>query len=178
MAAAGFDAAAIVVELRGKLSCNISYDVISYKMRLVLDTNVVVAALRSPSGASAALVEQALDRRFSLLLSVPLVLEYEGTCRDPAQRIASGLSEAEVGTIVSALCAVAEPVHAWFLWRPQLRDPADEMVLETAVNGNADALVTFNSRDFGDVPGTFGIEMLSPRQALGKIAARRKGEPK
>lgn len=147
-------------------------------MRIVLDTNVVVAALRSPSGASAALLEQALDHRFTLLLSVPLVLEYEGICCDPAQRIASGLSESEVGTIMSALCAVAEPVRAWFLWRPQLRDPADEMVLEAAVNGGADALVTFNRRDFGDAPGVFGIEVLSPRQTLSRIAEWRKGKPK
>ena len=135
-------------------------------MRLVLDTNVLVAGLRSPAGASAALIERALDRRFTLLLSVALVLEYEATCSDPAQRIASGLSVSEIGTIVSALCAVAEPVRSWFLWRPQLRDPADEMVLEAAVNGSADALVTFNRRDFGDVPETFGIELLSPQQAL------------
>ena len=135
-------------------------------MHLVLDTNVLVAGLRSPAGASAALIERALDRRFTLLLSVALVLEYEATCSDPAQRIASGLSVSEIGTIVSALCAVAEPVRSWFLWRPQLRDPADEMVLEAAVNGSADALVTFNRRDFGDVPETFGIELLSPRQAL------------
>lgn len=145
-------------------------------MRIVLDTNVVVAALRSPFGASAALLERALDRRFTLLLSVPLVLEYEGACGDPAQRIVSGLSELEVGTIISALCAVAEPVQAWFLWRPQLRDPADEMVLETAVNGTADALVTFNRRDFGDAPGAFGIEVLSPRRALSIIAESRKGK--
>ena len=135
-------------------------------MHLVLDTNVLVAGLRSPAGASAALIERALDRRFTLLLSVALVLEYEATCSDPAQRIASGLSVSEIGTIVSALCAVAEPVRSWFLWRPQLRDPADEMVLEAAVNGSADALVTFNRRDFGDVPETFGIELLSPQQAL------------
>ena len=135
-------------------------------MRLVLDTNVLVAGLRSPAGASAALIERALDRRFTLLLSVALVLEYEATCSDPAQRIVSGLSVSEIGTIVSALCAVAEPVRSWFLWRPQLRDPADEMVLEAAVNGSADALVTFNRRDFGDVPETFGIELLSPQQAL------------
>ncbi len=140
--------------------------------------NVVVAAVRSPSGASAALLERALDRRFTLLLSVPLALEYEGVCRDPAQRIASGLSESEVRTIMSALCAVAEPVQAWFLWRPQLRDPADEMVLETAVNGTADALVTFNRRDFGDAPGAFGIEVLSPRHALSRIAGGRKGKSK
>lgn len=139
-------------------------------MRIVLDTNVLVAGLRSPAGASAALIERALDQEFTLLLSVALVLEYEGTCRDPAQRIVSGLSESEIGTIVSALCAVAEPVRSWFLWRPQLRDPGDEMVLEAAVNGGADALVTFNQRDFGDVPGSFGIELLSPRQALRRIS--------
>ena len=146
-------------------------------MRLVLDTNVVVAALRSPSGASAALVERALDRRFTLLLSVPLVLEYEATCNDPAQRIASGLSESEVGTIMAALCAVGEPVQGRFLWRPQLRDAADEMVLEAAVNGRANALVTFNRRDFGDAPGAFGIELLSPRQALRRVSEQRKGRP-
>ena len=138
-------------------------------MRFVLDTNVVVAGLRSPSGASAALVDRALGGRFTLLLSVALALEYEAICRDPAQRIVSGLSEAEVSTIVSALCAVCEPVEARFLWRPQLRDPADEMVLETAVNGRADALVTFNRRDFGDAPGQFGIVLLSSQEALRRL---------
>ena len=115
-------------------------------MRYVLDTNVVVAGLRSPSGASAALLDHALSERFTLLLSVALTLEYEAVCCDPAQRIASGLSEEEVLTIVSALCAVCEPVDVRYLWRPQLRDPADEMVFETAVNGRADALVTFNRK--------------------------------
>lgn len=142
-------------------------------MRFVLDTNVVVAALRSPAGASAALLENALDRRFTLLLSVPLVLEYEAICSAPAQRIASGLDASEVSAIVSALCAVAEPVESRFLWRPQLRDPADEMVLEAAVNGRADALVTFNRRDFGEVPATFGIELLSPQQVLHRIRGSR-----
>lgn len=73
--------------------------------------------------------------------------------------------------IISALCAVSEPVSPRFLWRPQLRDPADEMVLETAINGNADAdaLVTFNRRDFGDAPGDFGIALLSPHEALRRM---------
>lgn len=106
----------------------------------------------------------ALDGRFTLLLSV--ALEYEAVCRDPAQRIVLGLSEEEVGAIVSALCAVSEPVHVRYLWRPQLRDPADEMVFETAVNGRAGALVTFNRRDFGDAPARFGIALLSPQEAL------------
>ena len=139
-------------------------------MRLVLDTNIIVAGLRSPTGASAALLDRALSRTFTLMLTVTLALEYEAVCSDPAQRAISGLSEVEVGTIISALCAVAEPVSPWFLWRPQLRDPADEMVLEAAINGNADALVTFNQRDFGDAPKHFGIALLSPQQALWRTA--------
>ncbi len=83
----------------------------------------------------------------------------------------SGLSEAEISNIICALCAVSEPISPRFLWRPQLRDPADEMVLETTINGNADALVTFNRRDFGDAPGDFGIALLLPREALRRITS-------
>lgn len=64
---------------------------------------------------------------------------------------------------------MAEPVKPHFLWRPQLRDLGDEMVLEAAVNGRADALVTFNARDFGTVPARFGIELIIPREAMGRI---------
>ena len=70
---------------------------------------------------------------------------------------------------MDALLAMAEPVKTHFLWRPQLRDPGDEMVLEAAVNGRADALVTFNVRDFGTVPARFGIELIIPREAIGRI---------
>ncbi len=139
---------------------------IFYVIRYVLDTNVVVAGLRSPTGASAALIDQALNGAFTPLISVALALEYEAICGDPAQRIVSRLSETEISNFISALCAVAEPVNPRFLWRPQLSDPADEMVLETAINGNADALVTFNRRDFGSAPRDFGITLLSPPEAL------------
>lgn len=139
-------------------------------LRFVLDTNVVVAGLRSPTGVSATLLDGALSRTFTLLLSVALALEYEAICCAPQQRSVSGLSEAEAETVVSALCAVAEPVESRFLWRPQLRDPGDEMVLETAVNGNAHALVTFNRRDFGAASGRFGLAVLTPRQALERIS--------
>ncbi len=138
-------------------------------MRVVLDTNVIVAGLRSPAGASAALIDRALEGVFTPLLSVALALEYEAVCREPVHRIASGLTEREVETIVTALCAVARPVPTWFLWRPQLRDPADEMVLEAAINGAADALVTFNRQDFGQAPARFGIALLSPRELLRRL---------
>ncbi len=140
-------------------------------MRLVLDTNVVVSGLRSPSGASAALLDRALSRAFTLLLSVALALEYEAAANDTEQRLASDLSEEDVATILASLCAVAEPVYCWFLWRPQLSDPADEMVLETAINGGADGLVSFNRRHFERAAAQFGIPVLSPQQALRRISA-------
>lgn len=138
-------------------------------MRYVLDTDVVVAAMRSPSGASAALLLAALDGKLTLVMSVPLVIEYEATCRDAEHRLAAGLSEAEVGIFLDGVAALGEPVESHFLWRPQLRDAGNEMVLETAVNGRADAIVTFNLRDFGTTPETFGIAVLKPGEALRRI---------
>ena len=134
-----------------------------------MDTSVVGAALRSPKGASSALVQR-IDRGFvTLLLSVPLALEYEATCHLPEHRLASGLSDRDVDVFVNTLISFAEPVNILFLWRPQLRDAGDEMVLETAVNGQAAAIVTFNRRDFGKVPKSFGIEVLLPGDVLKRI---------
>ena len=138
-------------------------------MRLVLDTDVVVAGMRSPTGASAAILRAARQGRTTLLVSVALAMEYEAVCRRAEHRLASGLSDREVDVFVTAVIALAEPVETHFLWRPQLRDPGDEMVLEAAVNGRADALVTFNVRDFGAAPSQFGVEVLLPREAIGRI---------
>lgn len=138
-------------------------------MRLVLDTDVVVAAMRSPAGASAAIVRAARESRVTILLSVALVLEYEAVCGEAEHRTVAGLSPEEAEIYVTALIAMAEPVPVRYIWRPQLRDPADEMVLEAAVNGGADALVTFNTRDFGSTPARFGIEVLLLREVIGRL---------
>ncbi len=138
-------------------------------MRIVADTDVIVAGMRSPGGASVATLRAARQGKVTLLVSVPLAIEYEAVCSEAEHQLAAGLSENEVGIFLDAVLAMAEPVKTHFLWRPQLRDPADEMVLEAAVNGRADALVTFNTRDFGKVPAQFGIEMLLPREALERI---------
>ena len=138
-------------------------------MKLVLDTNVVVAALRSPNGASAALLTAARQGRATLLATVALALEYEAVCRQAEHRLASGLSDRDVDIFLDALIALAEPVETHFMWRPQLRDPGDEMVLEAVANGGADALVTFNVRDFGIAPSHFGVEVLLPREAIRRI---------
>ena len=131
------------------------------------DTDVIVAAMRSPGGASAAILRAAREGKVTLLASVPLAMEYEAVCSEAEHQLAAGLNEREVEIFLDAVLAMAEPVKAHFLWRPQLRDPGDEMVLETAVNGHADALVTFNVRDFGDVPERFGIELMIPAEASG-----------
>ena len=138
-------------------------------MRVVADTDVIVAAMRSPGGASAAILRAARQSKITLLVSVPLAMEYEATCSEAERRLAAGLSEREVEIFLDAVMAMAEPVKTHFLWRPQLRDPGDEMVLETAVNGRADGLVTFNVRDFGTVPARFGIELIIPREVLGRM---------
>ena len=138
-------------------------------VRLVLDTDVMVAAMRSPGGASAAILMAARRGRTTVLMTVPLALEYEAVCRRAEHRVAAGLSDRQVAAFLNAAIALAEPVETHFLWRPQLRDPADEMVLEAAVNGRADALVTFNTRDFGTAPARFGVEVLLPREAIARI---------
>ncbi|MGH8453108.1 MAG: putative toxin-antitoxin system toxin component, PIN family [Nevskiales bacterium] len=138
-------------------------------MRYVLDTDVVVAGLRSPTGASAALMRAALEGRVALLASVPLFLEYEAVCVLREHRLAAGLNLSELRQFLDGLAAIVEPVRIHYLWRPQLRDPADEMVMETAVNGHADGLVTFNRRDFGDAPARFGLKLLLPSEAIRKL---------
>ena len=81
----------------------------------------------------------------------------------------AGLSERQVEVFLDAIIAMGEPVPTHFLWRPQLRHPNDEMVLEAAVNGRAEALVTFNVRDYGTAASQFGVEVLLPREAIARI---------
>jgi putative PIN family toxin of toxin-antitoxin system len=138
-------------------------------VRIVLDTDVVIAAMRSPSGASAALLMAVRRGEIRMLANVALALEYEATCRRAEHGVAAGLSPAQVGVFIDAVIALAEPVETHFLWRPQLRDPGDELVLEAAVNGQANAIVTFNQKDFGEIPMKFSVEVLAPVDALRRI---------
>jgi len=131
--------------------------------RVVLDTNILVAAARSREGASFALLQALREGRFCALASVPLMLEYEAVLKRPEQLVPGLRTMATVDAFLDALCLRVEQVHLHFLWRPQLRDPDDEMVLETALNGHADAVVTLNVADF--VPAArFHMPVLLPRQ--------------
>lgn len=139
---------------------------------LVLDTDVLVAAMRSRGGASWQLVNRVLTKEFTLLLSVPLVLEYEAVLTREEHRKVPGLSVFEVIEVISSLASVAESVQIRFLWRPLLTDPTDDMVLETAVNGRADLLVTFNQEDFAAGAKTFALKIVRPSEALHRLRAR------
>ena len=134
--------------------------------RVVLDSSVVVSAFRSRHGASARLLALVADRRLVLLATPALFLEYEDVLKRPEQRAVSGLALPQVDAALAALASAIEPVEVRFAWRPQLRDPDDEMVLDTAVNGRADALVTHNLHDFAAAAPRFGLLLLSPAEAL------------
>lgn len=137
-------------------------------LRVVLDINILVAAARSRNGASHALLGLALDRRFAVLASVPLYIEYEAVLKRPEHLAEGGRNAASVEAFLDAFARVVEPVTLHYLWRPQLRDPADEMVLETALNGRADALVTHNVEDF--VPARrFGLAVWKPQTLLQRL---------
>jgi predicted nucleic acid-binding protein len=132
----------------------------------------MVAAIRSDAGASRQLLIVGLERRLTLIASVPLMFEYQAVMTRPEHLEASGLSVLDIEVLLDAVAAVAEPTRLAFIWRPALRDPDDDMVLETAVNGMADAVVTFNIRDFGTIAARFGIEVLTPGEAWKRWGTR------
>jgi putative PIN family toxin of toxin-antitoxin system len=138
-------------------------------MRVVLDTDVVVAAMRSPKGASAALLLAADAGQLTLVATVPLFIEYEAVCLRPEHILAAGLGRGDVIVFLDRLADLVEPVDIWFMWRPQLRDPGDELVLEAVVNGQADALVTFNRRDYMPAADSFGMPVLLPGEMLRRV---------
>jgi putative PIN family toxin of toxin-antitoxin system len=138
-------------------------------MRVVLDTDVVVAALRSDRGASRQLLFGVVSGRLTLLLSVPLILEYEAVLMRPEHLAAAEMTKAEVTTVLDGLVALAEPVRLSFRWRPTLPDPQDDMVLETAVNGSANWLVTFNQRHFAKGAKSFEVEVVAPGAAIERL---------
>lgn len=138
-------------------------------MKVVFDTDVVVAAFRSPTGASAELLKMARQGELSIAISVALLLEYEAVITRHEHLAAASQTADDATALIDVIADFAEKVDIDFIWRPQTRDPADEMVLETAINAHADAIVTFNRRDFGDAPSRFGMGCWLPAEALEKV---------
>lgn len=130
---------------------------------VVLDTNVLIAGLRSRRGASFALLERLAAGEFEISVSVPLVLEYEAVARRQSREL--GLTHDEIDTVLDFMCRVAHHRQIFFLWRPFLRDATDDMVLEVAVEAGCAYIVTFNLRDFVGVE-QFGLRAITPGHFL------------
>jgi putative PIN family toxin of toxin-antitoxin system len=138
-------------------------------MRLVVDTNVLVAAFRSRAGAAAEVVRLIRRRQLTMIATVALFVEYEAVLTRPEHLAKAAMTLVDAAVALDVLGALTEPVEAHFLWRPRLRDADDDMVLEAAVNGRADAIATFNARDFIEVTRDFGIAVLTPAEILRRI---------
>jgi predicted nucleic acid-binding protein len=140
--------------------------------RTVLDTDVLVAAVRSDRGASKALLTAALERRYPVLASVPLMLQYGSVLSRAEHLEAAGISAVDVEILLDAIAVVVESIRISYLWRPVLPDAGDDLVLETAVNGRADVVVTFNRRHFEPAAMHFGLEMVAPADAVRRLENR------
>lgn len=138
-------------------------------MRVVLDTDLLVAGLRSPDGASRELLRAALAGRVSPLVSTPLLLEYETVLTRPGRLAETGLTVLEVIAFIDALLGRARPVTFDIRWRPTDADADDEHVLETAINGQAEAIVTFNLRHLAGPAARFGIHATRPGSFLREL---------
>ena len=136
------------------------------KSRIVIDTNVFISALRSRRGASFKLLSMLGGSAFDISVSVPLVLEYEALAKRQARAL--GLDASTIDDILDYVCQVARRREIFFLWRPFLKDPNDDLVLELAVESESGFIVTYNGRDFAGTE-TFGIKVLTPKEFLQKI---------
>jgi putative PIN family toxin of toxin-antitoxin system len=130
---------------------------------IVLDTNVLLSGLKSNRGYSYKLLEQLPSRRFDICVSVLLILEYESVLLNHRETI--GMSESDIKSVLDYLCLVGQMTNIYYLWRPFLKDPFDDHVLEVAVNSKSRFIVTHNKKDFRNVE-QFGIGVLTPKEFL------------
>ena len=131
--------------------------------KIVIDTNVLRSALTSKNGASFKILSLLAERRFRLFLSTTLVLEYEAVLK----REISGLEHRYIDDILDYICVTGEKEEIFFLWRPILKDPNDDFLLELAVKAGAD-IVTHNVKDF-EQACRFGVRVFTPKEFLGEL---------
>jgi putative PIN family toxin of toxin-antitoxin system len=136
------------------------------KSQIVLDTNVIVSALRSRKGASYKLLMLVGRANFETNLSVPVLLEYEDASKRLLGQIP--LTENEIDNVLDYLCRMANRRDVYYLWRPFLRDPKDDMILELAVTAQCEAIITYNQRDFVGAE-QFGIGVMTPKEFLESV---------
>ena len=134
--------------------------------RVVIDTNVLVAGLRSRLGASFRLLQLIGTGKFEICVSVPVVLEYEEVLIRQLPNLA--LNQEDIEAFIDYLCSVSKHQEIFFLWRPYLKDADDDMILELAVNAECKHIVSFNIKDFAGI-SKFGVKAISPKDFLKEI---------
>jgi putative PIN family toxin of toxin-antitoxin system len=139
-------------------------------LRVVIDTDVIVASFESATGASRQLVTDVLDGRLTLLLSTSLMIEYEDVLTRPETLARSRLTVAEILEVLDELSRFCAPVGFDYRSRPVAHDADDDLVLETAINGSADVIATFNIKDMAAGARVFGIEVERPAATIKRTA--------
>jgi len=136
------------------------------KSKVVIDTNVFIAALRSNRGASYKLLFEINKDKFEQYISVPLIFEYESIAKREIKNL--NLTIEHIDSILDMICRISNKCKIFFLWRPFLKDPKDDFILELAIESNSNYIITYNKKDFKDVH-RFGIQVLTPKEFLEKI---------
>ncbi len=134
--------------------------------KIVIDTNIIISALLSSRGAAFKLISLVGKGHYNYVLSVPLLIEYEDVLKRKNSKIL--LSLESKNNILDRLCFHAELREIFYLWRPYLNDPKDDLVLELAVESNCDSIITYNLKDFKNID-KFGLEAITPKAFLQQI---------
>lgn len=134
-----------------------------FPIQIILDTNILDAALRSRNGASFLLLSLLPSEKFVLNVSVPLILEYEDVLKRSTAEL--NFTIEEMDQLLDGICAMANRHDVFYLWRPLLRDPGDDLILELAVKANCNYIVTYNKQDFEGVEA-FGVNVIDSREFL------------
>jgi putative PIN family toxin of toxin-antitoxin system len=136
--------------------------------KIVIDTNVLISALRSRKGASFKLFSLLDSSKFVLNISVPLLLEYESIALRELDNL--NLDEEDINDFLDYICTIGKKCKIYYLWRPYLKDVKDDFILELAFNSESDFIITYNKKDFQKIE-KFGIKVLNPKEFLQKIEA-------
>ena len=133
------------------------------KQLIVIDTNVILSALQSNKGKSFELISKISEDVFDFAISVPLILEYEAVLKNKLDR--SIFTDSDIEDFINYLCKIGKKTKIFYLWRPYLKDPTDDHVLEVTIQSNAKTIVTYNKKDFREAEN-LGLKILNPKEFL------------
>lgn len=136
--------------------------------QIVLDTNVLLAGLRSRRGQAYRLLQQLNDGRWQVNISTALLLEYEAVLKREAPAL--GLTLVEIDDVLDGLCAIARPNNIFYRWRPTTPDPADDFIIDLVVAAQADFLITYNLRHL-QIAQVFGVQVVTPAEFFQQVGA-------